>query len=168
LKSTTKVPKPSDIAPNYDDVVRLWRSAAETSDLNNELSTTTIPQLPSKISRCTHKRINVSKHGSRTRAKPKYRHNWYVRTAAHLDTVSDTATQGGGIIGSTTAYFLSHHPSFDKERDSITLLEATKIAGGASGKAGGLLALWAYPSCIVPLSYRLHKEVRTYICILVS
>ncbi|KAF2640875.1 FAD dependent oxidoreductase [Massarina eburnea CBS 473.64] len=66
---------------------------------------------------------------------------------------------GGGIIGSTTAYFLSHHPSFDKERDSITLLEATEIAGGASGKAGGLLALWAYPSCLVPLSYGLHKEL---------
>lgn len=66
---------------------------------------------------------------------------------------------GGGIIGATTAYYLSSHPSFNRERDSITLLEATKIAGGASGKAGGLLGLWAYPSCIVPLSYRLHKEL---------
>lgn len=66
---------------------------------------------------------------------------------------------GGGIIGSTTAYYLSRHPSFNKERDSITLLEASKIAGGASGKAGGLLGLWAYPSCIVPLSYKLHKEL---------
>ncbi|CAI6333643.1 unnamed protein product [Periconia digitata] len=67
---------------------------------------------------------------------------------------------GGGIIGSTTAYYLSHHPSFNPSRgDSITLLEATKIAGGASGKAGGLLALWAYPRCIVGLSYRLHKEL---------
>ncbi|KAF2688407.1 FAD dependent oxidoreductase [Lentithecium fluviatile CBS 122367] len=66
---------------------------------------------------------------------------------------------GGGIIGATTAYFLSHHEKFDRERDSITLLEATKLAGGASGKAGGLLALWAYPNCIVPLSYRLHKEL---------
>ncbi|KAF2471265.1 FAD dependent oxidoreductase [Lindgomyces ingoldianus] len=66
---------------------------------------------------------------------------------------------GGGIIGSTTAYFLSHNDKFDRERDRITLLEATKIAGGASGKAGGLLALWAYPSCLVPLSYRLHKEL---------
>ncbi|KAH7073923.1 FAD dependent oxidoreductase [Paraphoma chrysanthemicola] len=66
---------------------------------------------------------------------------------------------GGGIIGSTTAYFLSQHERFDKERDTITLLEATKIAGGASGKAGGLLALWAYPSCIVPLSYKLHQEL---------
>ncbi|KAH7411598.1 FAD dependent oxidoreductase [Phaeosphaeria sp. MPI-PUGE-AT-0046c] len=66
---------------------------------------------------------------------------------------------GGGIIGSTTAYFLSHHEDFNKETDSITLLEATKIAGGASGKAGGLLALWAYPACIVPLSYKLHQEL---------
>lgn len=66
---------------------------------------------------------------------------------------------GGGIIGSTTAYFLSRHPNFSTATHSITLLEATKIAGGASGKAGGLLALWAYPAAIVPLSYRLHKEL---------
>src|SRR5204862_94543 len=37
--------------------------------------------------------------------------------------------------------------------------EASQIAGGASGKAGGLLALWAYPSNIVPLSYNLHAEL---------
>jgi glycine/D-amino acid oxidase-like deaminating enzyme len=66
---------------------------------------------------------------------------------------------GGGIIGSTSAYFLSRHPKFSTSIHTITLLEATKIAGGASGKAGGLLALWAYPSSIVPLSYRLHKEL---------
>ncbi|KAF2146144.1 uncharacterized protein K452DRAFT_242742 [Aplosporella prunicola CBS 121167] len=66
---------------------------------------------------------------------------------------------GGGIVGSTSAYFLSHHPSFDPQTTTITLLEATQIAGGASGKAGGLLALWAYPSAIVPLSYRLHKDL---------
>lgn len=33
------------------------------------------------------------------------------------------------------------------------------MAAGASGKSGGLLALWAYPECLVPLSYRLHKEL---------
>lgn len=66
---------------------------------------------------------------------------------------------GGGIIGCTSAYYLSRHPSFDPAKHTITLLEATKIAGGASGKAGGLLALWAYPSSIVPLSYRLHKQL---------
>lgn len=33
------------------------------------------------------------------------------------------------------------------------------IAGGASGKAGGLLALWAFPSNIVPLSFNLHDAL---------
>ncbi|KAL8661655.1 MAG: hypothetical protein Q9202_005421 [Teloschistes flavicans] len=66
---------------------------------------------------------------------------------------------GGGIIGCTSAYFLTRHPSYDPSKHSVTLLEASKIAGGASGKAGGLLALWAYPSNIVPLSYRLHAQL---------
>ncbi len=66
---------------------------------------------------------------------------------------------GGGIIGCTTAYFLTRHPSYDPSLHKITLLEATKIAGGSSGKAGGLLALWAYPSNLVPLSYKLHAEL---------
>ncbi|KUI71621.1 Putative oxidoreductase TDA3 [Cytospora mali] len=66
---------------------------------------------------------------------------------------------GGGIIGCTTAYFLTRHPNFNPSLHKITLLEATSIAAGASGKAGGLLALWAYPECLVPLSYRLHREL---------
>ncbi|KAL8723823.1 MAG: hypothetical protein Q9181_007165 [Wetmoreana brouardii] len=66
---------------------------------------------------------------------------------------------GGGIIGCTSAYFLTRHPSYDPSKHKITLLEASKIAGGASGKAGGLLALWAYPTNIVPLSYRLHAQL---------
>lgn len=66
---------------------------------------------------------------------------------------------GGGIIGCTTAYFLTRHPKFNPSLHKITLLEATSIAAAASGKAGGLLALWAYPECLVPLSYRLHKEL---------
>ncbi|KXT01557.1 hypothetical protein AC578_6346 [Pseudocercospora eumusae] len=66
---------------------------------------------------------------------------------------------GGGIIGCTSAYFLTRHAKYDPSKHKITLLEASKIAGGASGKAGGLLALWAYPSSIVPLSYRLHQEL---------
>ncbi|CAG8978564.1 hypothetical protein HYALB_00010526 [Hymenoscyphus albidus] len=65
----------------------------------------------------------------------------------------------GGVIGCTTAYFLTRHPSFNSAIHKITLLEAESIASGASGKAGGLLGLWAYPSCIVPLSYRLHAEL---------
>ncbi|KAI0537808.1 FAD dependent oxidoreductase [Xylaria digitata] len=66
---------------------------------------------------------------------------------------------GGGIIGTTTAYYLTRHPSFNPLIHHITLVEATSIAAGASGKAGGLLGLWAYPTCLVPLSYRLHAEL---------
>lgn len=62
-------------------------------------------------------------------------------------------------MGSSTAYFLTRHPLYDPSKHQITLLEASRIAGGASGKAGGLLALWAYPQSIVRLSYRLHAEL---------
>ncbi|KAI1138882.1 FAD dependent oxidoreductase [Hypoxylon sp. FL0543] len=66
---------------------------------------------------------------------------------------------GGGVIGTTTAYYLTRHPSYMTSIHHITLLEATSIAAAASGKAGGLLGLWAYPTCLVPLSYRLHAEL---------
>lgn len=98
---------------------------------------------------------------------------------------------GGGIIGCSTAYFLTRHPSYSPDKHRIILLEASSsnaggrtddsitdpatladpatasalnpahsgIAGGASGKAGGLLALWAFPSNIVPLSFKLHDEL---------
>ncbi|KAI1096793.1 FAD dependent oxidoreductase [Rostrohypoxylon terebratum] len=66
---------------------------------------------------------------------------------------------GGGVIGTTTAYYLTRHPAYNSALHRITLLEATSIAAAASGKAGGLLGLWAYPSCLVPLSYRLHAEL---------
>ncbi|KAK4127393.1 FAD dependent oxidoreductase [Parathielavia appendiculata] len=66
---------------------------------------------------------------------------------------------GGGIIGCTTAYYLTRHPKFNPALHTVTLLEATSIASGASGKAGGLLALWAYPTCLVSLSYRLHSQL---------
>jgi glycine/D-amino acid oxidase-like deaminating enzyme len=49
---------------------------------------------------------------------------------------------GGGIIGTCTAYYTSISPHFSAEKgDSIILVEATEVAGAASGKAGGLLAL---------------------------
>ncbi|RYO82196.1 hypothetical protein DL763_008313 [Monosporascus cannonballus] len=107
---------------------------------------------------------------------------------------------GGGIIGCSTAYYLTRHPSYSPSTHRITLLEASStssggrtadsiadpatladpdpaskqyssaaaaprnpahdgIAGGASGKSGGLLALWAFPKNIVPLSFRLHEEL---------
>lgn len=62
---------------------------------------------------------------------------------------------GGGIIGCTTAYYLSHHTGFNGEPVKITVLEASPsgAAQGASGKAGGLAALWAYPRELVDVSY---------------
>ena len=68
---------------------------------------------------------------------------------------------GGGIIGCTTAYYLSRHPSFSPSTTTITVLEASAhgVAQGASGKAGGLVAQWAYPSEIVDISFREHIKL---------
>ena len=68
---------------------------------------------------------------------------------------------GGGIIGCTTAYYLSHHPSFRTDIDEITILEASTIgvAQGASGKAGGLVAKWAYPRELVSVSFPEHVRL---------
>lgn len=41
----------------------------------------------------------------------------------------------------------------------MTLLEASQLAGGSSGKAGGLVASWADPQCIAPLSHSLHNQL---------
>lgn len=66
---------------------------------------------------------------------------------------------GGGIIGATTAFYLTQHPNFSPETHHITLIESTEVAGGASSKAGGLIATWAFPEQIVPLSFRLHEAL---------
>lgn len=44
---------------------------------------------------------------------------------------------GGGIIGCTTAYYLTHHPHFDPSVHAVTLIEGTKLANGAWGKLAG-------------------------------
>ncbi|ODQ64547.1 FAD dependent oxidoreductase [Nadsonia fulvescens var. elongata DSM 6958] len=66
---------------------------------------------------------------------------------------------GAGIIGVCTAFYLTRHPSFDPAKHHITIIEARRPAGGASGKAGGLLALWAFPQQLVPLSFKLHQDL---------
>ncbi|KAF8178078.1 FAD dependent oxidoreductase [Mycena galopus ATCC 62051] len=68
---------------------------------------------------------------------------------------------GGGIIGCTTAYYLSRHPAFVPSNVSITLLEASVhgAAQGASGKAGGLVAKWAYPKELVNVSFNEHVKL---------
>ncbi|GJE93434.1 FAD dependent oxidoreductase [Phanerochaete sordida] len=68
---------------------------------------------------------------------------------------------GGGIIGCTTAYYLATHPAFDARTTTITLLEASAhgAAQGASGKAGGLVAKWAYPAELVDVSFAEHVRL---------
>lgn len=68
-------------------------------------------------------------------------------------------TIGGGIVGCSTAYFLTRHPLFDPKLHCITILEATKVAGGSSGKAGGFIADWATPKCLAPLSFKTHNDL---------
>ena len=49
--------------------------------------------------------------------------------------------------------------SYNPQKHSITILEASKIGGGSSGKAGGLLADWATPKCLAPLSFATHAAL---------
>ncbi|TBU26270.1 FAD dependent oxidoreductase [Dichomitus squalens] len=68
---------------------------------------------------------------------------------------------GGGIIGCTTAFYLASHPRFAASSTKITLIEASKagVAQGASGKAGGLVAKWAYPKELVNVSFAEHVRL---------
>ncbi|KIM41477.1 hypothetical protein M413DRAFT_149530 [Hebeloma cylindrosporum] len=70
---------------------------------------------------------------------------------------------GGGIIGCTTAYYLSRHPSTSSSSTKIYLIEASEHgpAQGASGKAGGLVARWAYPKEIADISFDEHVKLAT-------
>ncbi|KAI7356399.1 hypothetical protein KC354_g10446 [Hortaea werneckii] len=77
----------------------------------------------------------------------------------HSPEKKDVVIIGGGAIGASVAYYLTRHPAYDPSLHSITLLEATSIAGGSSGKAGGLVAEWATPSCLAPLSFKKHAEL---------
>lgn len=73
----------------------------------------------------------------------------------------DIVIIGGGIIGCTTAYYLTRHPSYSPSTTSITVLEASVhgVAQGASGKAGGLVAKWAFPKNIVDISFPEHVKL---------
>lgn len=51
------------------------------------------------------------------------------------------AVVGGGIIGSCTAFYLARLATQHAQHVQVTLIEGSGIAAGASGKAGGLLAL---------------------------
>ncbi len=64
---------------------------------------------------------------------------------------------GGGVIGASTAYFLSRRGA------EVTLVERTGVANASSGKAGAFLALdWSRGSALDALSRRsfvLHAQV---------
>jgi glycine/D-amino acid oxidase-like deaminating enzyme len=64
---------------------------------------------------------------------------------------------GGGVIGTSLAYFLS------LRRAEVVLVERTGVACAASGKSGGFLALdWCDGSALAPLarrSFQLHAEL---------
>jgi glycine/D-amino acid oxidase-like deaminating enzyme len=64
---------------------------------------------------------------------------------------------GGGVIGSTIAYFLARRGA------EVTVIERTGIACAASGKSGGFLALdWCDGSPLEPLarrSFELHARL---------
>ncbi|KAK4053328.1 hypothetical protein OIO90_003940 [Microbotryomycetes sp. JL221] len=64
---------------------------------------------------------------------------------------------GGGIQGVCTAYYLAKRGC-----TNVTILEGSSVAAGASGKAGGLLALdWHGPTTasLAELSYKLHSQL---------
>jgi len=77
------------------------------------------------------------------------------------DSVRNIIVVGGGIIGCSTAYYLTRHPAFVRSRVAITLIEASThgAAQGASGKAGGLVAKWAYPKELVNVSFNEHVKL---------
>lgn len=66
---------------------------------------------------------------------------------------------GGGIIGCTTAFYLTKHKKFDPQKHRIIIIESNDIACAASGKAGGLLASWAFPTQLSELSFKLHQNL---------
>ncbi|OCH87486.1 FAD dependent oxidoreductase [Obba rivulosa] len=68
---------------------------------------------------------------------------------------------GGGIIGCTTAYYIASHPKFSDSTTKVKIIEASAngVAQGASGKAGGLVAKWAYPRELVDVSFPEHVRL---------
>src|ERR1044071_2441613 len=64
---------------------------------------------------------------------------------------------GGGVIGASTAYFLSRRGA------DVVVVERTGVANASSGKAGAFLALdWCRGSALDALarrSFQLHAEL---------
>lgn len=78
----------------------------------------------------------------------------------------DIVIVGGGIIGVCSAYYilLALKSSGQAQSTRVTLIEEEAIACGASGKAGGFLALdWHGPATasLAKLSYALYKQLNS-------
>lgn len=72
-----------------------------------------------------------------------------------------TVIIGAGIIGVSTAYYLSHSPS-SREDHIITILDPCTPATGASGKAAGFISRnWTgkEASSLEELSFQLYREL---------
>ena len=72
-----------------------------------------------------------------------------------------TVIVGAGIIGVSTAYFLSHSPSCGQDH-TITILDPSPPASGASGKAAGFISqCWTgnATASLEDLSFRLYREL---------
>ncbi|KAL8382337.1 hypothetical protein RB595_006225 [Gaeumannomyces hyphopodioides] len=76
-----------------------------------------------------------------------------------------TVIVGGGIVGAATLFFSARHPTRSRAagRSKLTLLEASReLAPGASGKAGGFLAVdWhgEATASLAKLSFELHRQL---------
>mmetsp|Transcript_28983 Transcript_28983/g.33310 ORF Transcript_28983/g.33310 Transcript_28983/m.33310 type:complete len:474 (+) Transcript_28983:75-1496(+) len=72
---------------------------------------------------------------------------------------------GGGIQGTSVAYHLSQHPSYNSQNTKIQILEAKSPASAASGKGGGFMARsWGDGSptqSLHHLGFDLYKEYAT-------
>ena len=85
----------------------------------------------------------------------------YTKLSIVKMTTPTTIILGGGIIGLSTAYYLSLSPRTPPS--SIHLVEASALFSSASGYAAGFLANkgWFGPATasLAELSFRLHKEL---------
>jgi glycine/D-amino acid oxidase-like deaminating enzyme len=72
-----------------------------------------------------------------------------------------TVILGAGIIGVSTAYYLSHSPSRAQDH-TITIIDPNPPASGASGKAGGFIArnwISTATASLEDFSFKLHERL---------
>ena len=83
----------------------------------------------------------------------------FMRTSMHLSNMMVELTTPGVEVGCCTACYPTRHVQFDPDICSISLIEASKVAGSTSCKAGDLIAAWAEPQCMGPSSIQFHADL---------